>query len=295
DGGGSIRIPASCCGLFGIKPARGRVSHAPHLGESLAGLATDGTLARTVADAAALLDVMEGYESGDPYWAPPPERPFAWEAGMPPGRLRIGFTSAAPNLAEVDPECAAATEEAAKLLQSLGHAVEEAAPAWDALEMLPMFVRIWQAGWGAHQTDVSQLEPLNRALAEAGQQASSTDYVAAVIGISQYARRVVSFWDDYDLLLTPTLARPPVPVGWNFEVEDPWAQLARAGEFVPFTPPINITGQPAVSLPLAWTEGGLPVGVQLVGPPAGEALLVRVSAQLEEARPWSDRRPAAAM
>jgi amidase len=266
DGGGSIRIPSSCCGLFGLKPARGRVSWAPRFGSLLLGLATDGVIARAVRDAAAVLDAIAGYETGDPYWLPASERPFAQEVGESPGRLRIGVTTIAPNGAPVDPECVAAVEDAAKLLESLGHHVEEAAPDW--------------------------VEPINRALTEAALQTNSIDFVKAVNEVQQLARRVVSFWDDHDLLLTPTLALPPVPVGWLSEgEEDPISQFFKSALFTPFTPAVNLTGQPAVSLPLHWTEDDLPVGVQLIGAPAGEGSLLRISAQVEEARPWADRRP----
>lgn len=292
DGGGSIRIPSSCCGLFGIKPARGRVSHAPGFGESLAGLSTDGPIARTVRDAAALLDALAGYESGDPYWAADPERPFVEEVGADPGKLRIGFTAKNALDSPVDPSCTAALEEAATLLESLGHTVEEAEPQVDDPNASSYFVTIWStiaAYYG--NIPVEKMEPLNRMLAELGKGTSSFDYVQAVIGAHRLARQIVSLWDDYDLLLSPTLALPPLPIGWLLEEEDPWAQFARAGLFAPFTPWVNLTGQPAVSLPLYWNEAGLPIGVQLVGPPADEAALFRISAQLEEARPWADKRP----
>jgi amidase len=293
DGGGSIRIPASCCGLFGLKPARGRVSWAPRFGTLLVGFATDGVIARTVRDAAAVLDTIVGYEPGDPYWLPGPERPFADEAGAPPGRARIGVTTTAPNGAPVDPECIAAVEDAAKLLESLGHDVEEAAPDWVDPNVTLSFVRVYQTLSAYYDVpDVSQLEPINRALAEAAMQTNSIDFVKAVNEIQVLARRVVAFWQDHDFLLTPTLALPPVPTGWLAEGEDdPAAQFFKSALFVPFTPAVNLTGQPAVSIPLRWTDSGLPIGVQLIGPPAGEGALVRISAQVEEARPWADRRP----
>jgi amidase len=293
DGGGSIRIPASCCGLVGLKPSRGRVSNAPRAGAVLEGFATSGPLARTVADAAALLDVLAGYESGDPYWAPPPGRPLAQEVGAPPGKLRVALTTVPPFEAEVDPVCAAAAAEAGTLLAELGHEVEEAAPPWADPDFRSLFTIVWQGGSGfVRRAEPELFEPLNRALAEAAAKVSSLDYVAAVARLQALARGVVSFFERYDLLLTPTIALEPVPIGWTFAGHDPWDEFERGWRFCPFTQWANITGQPAVSLPLHGSESGLPVGVQLVGAPAGEATLVRVAAQLEEARPWAGRRPA---
>jgi amidase len=291
DGGGSIRIPSSCCGLFGIKPARGRVSNAP-AGESLAGLSTDGPIARTVRDAAAMLDVISGYETGDPYWAPEPGRPFVDEVGADPGKLRIGFTADNPLQSPVDPACMAALQDAAQLLESLGHTVEEAQPDADDPNASSYFVTIWST-LAAYYGDVplDQMEPLNKTLTELSAGSTSSDYVKAVAAVHRLSRRVLPFWNDYDFLLTPTLCLPPVPVGWIKEEEDPWAQFARSGLFAAFTPSVNLTGQPAVSLPLYWSDEGLPIGVQLIGRPADESSLFRISAQLEQARPWIDRRP----
>ena len=291
DGGGSIRIPASCCGLFGIKPSRGRVSPAPYGG--LEGLGTSGPLARTVLDAAAVLDVMQGYETGDPYWAPPPERPFAEEVAVEPGRLRVAVTTTPPIDAPVASVCRAAAEDAARLLEELGHEVVEAAPDWGGGDLIGLFARVWQVGPALYTDDVSLLEPLNRAMAEQAHATSSVDYVLATIGLRDTARRVVAFWNDHDVLVTPTLAQPPVEIGAILSGE-PWDQFHKGAAFTPFTPVVNVTGQPAVSLPFSWTEDGLPVGVQLIGPPAGEATLFRLSGQLERARPWRDRRPATA-
>jgi amidase len=292
DGGGSIRIPASCCGVFGLKPARGRVSSGPDRGDSLAGLATDGPIARTVEDAAAMLDVMAGYELGDPYWAPPPARPFRDEVGAPVDVLRVAFTTTPPTYAPVDAECVAAVEETAKLLESLGHKVEEAEPDWFDPELISHFFNVWQLVPVYNEiSDYTQLEDLNRSFGELSEQTSVATFVRSMIALQRLSRRIVSMWKDFDLLLTPTLALEPVPVGWITQDPDPGMQFARCGFFTPFTPQANLTGQPAVSLPLYWTEGGLPIGVQLIGGPADEALLLRVSAQLEEARPWRSRRP----
>ena len=295
DGGGSIRIPASCCGLFGLKPARGRVSNGPRFGEILAGFATEGPIARSVADAAALLDVMSGYEVGDPYWAPPPERPFADEVGVDPGALRIGFTLVGGNETPVEDEVAEATRDTASLLESLGHEVEEFEPNWNEPELTLHFITIWQSGCCYYAgLDPQTLEPLNRVLAEQAAQTTMETYVQARIQVEAYARRVVALWTDYDVILTPTIPMTPRPVGWIFEEEDPWMQLVRAGMVVPFSVGANITGQPAVSVPLHWSEAGLPIGSQLQGRPADEATLIRLSAQLEQTRPWANRHPALA-
>jgi amidase len=288
DGGGSIRIPASCCGVFGVKPARGRVSPAPYGG--LEGFSTSGPITRSVLDAAVLLDVMAGYETGDPYWAPAPERPFAEEVGADPGRLRVGLTTTPPIEAPVAAECVSAARDAAALLEELGHLVEEATPPWRDAELLAMFMKVWAVIPALYDRPAELFEPETRALVDAASQLNAVDYVRATAGLRELTRRIVGFLADYDLLLTPTLAQPPVPIG-ALEDDDPWVQFANAGRFTPFTQVANITGLPAVSLPLSWSDEGLPIGVQLVGRPAGEATLVRVSAQLEEARPWRDRRP----
>jgi amidase len=290
DGGGSIRIPASCCGVFGIKPSRGRVSNAPFVPGI--GLGTTGPLARTTADAAAYLDVVTGYEWGDPFPAPTPERPFADEVGADPGRLRVAVTSTPPFDTAVDAACVAATRAAAELLTELGHEVEEADPDWGGEGLMDDFTPVWQISPTAYPiADPSVLTILNQEFLRAAAETSSVAYTAAVARLQLRARAILRLWSGYDLLLTPTLAMLPVPVGWDTESDDPWEQFDRAVRFTPFTAAFNVTGQPAVSLPLHWTDDGLPVGVQLVGPPFGEALLVRVSAQLEAARPWAGRRP----
>jgi len=290
DGGGSIRIPSSCCGLFGLKPSRGRVSPAPF--GDVYGLSSSGPITRTVADAAAMLDVLAGNELGDPHLCPPPERPFADEVGADPGALRVAVTTEAPLQAPVDPACVRATEEAAALLESLGHRVEADTPPWRDDDLLLHFMRLWQTIPALYGDEaVSRMGPLARAFAELAGETSSSDYVRAVLQLQLLARRVVGFFARYDLVLTPTLALPPVPVDWVDDEEDALARFARGGLFSPFTPLVNVTGQPAVSVPLHWTDDGLPVGVQLIGRPADEATLLRVSAQLETARPWRDRRP----
>ena len=292
DGGGSIRIPASCCGVFGLKPSRGRISGAPTFGAIIEGFATSGPIARTVKDAAALLDVQAGYEVGDPYWATPPERPFADEVGRDPGRLRIAVAVTPPFVAEIDPLCEEAARAAGHLLESLGHHVVEATPDWADPEYLELFGTVW-AGSSAYfgMAPRDAVEPLNRALAERADRITVTEYVTTMTKIHRLARRIVAFWNDIDVLVTPGLAMQPVPVGWGLEPDDVWEQFDRGWAFTPFTQVANLTGQPAASLPLYWTAEGLPLGVQVVGPPTGEALLLRLCAQVEAARPWAGRRP----
>ena len=293
DGGGSIRIPSSCCGLFGIKPSRGRVSPAPWVSGSL-GLGTSGPIARTVRDAAALLDVMAGNEPGDAYLAPPPVRPFLEEAEREPGRLRIAVTANPPSFVPVDPTCVAALESAAVLLEELGHDVFAQMPPWQTDEMIAHFIRVWQVGPATSGVeDLGQLEPINRMLAEGAHQTPSPVHATAIMQLQQFARHVVAFWQDVDLVATPTLALPPVPVGWTWEGTDgdPHRAFASQTLFTPFTPLVNVTGQPAMSVPLHWSDAGLPIGVQFIARPFDEATLVRLAAQLEAAHPWHERRP----
>ena len=295
DGGGSIRIPSSCCGLFGIKPSRGRVSPAPYVSGSL-GLGTSGPIAQTVRDAAALLDVMRGYEPGDFYVAPEPERPYLDECDRAVGRLRVAVTTTPPTDVSVDPECVTALRGAAELLSGLGHDVVEATPPWRLPEMILDFIRVWQVGPAISGVDdLSLLEPINRALAEQARATPSPQYGAAIMQLQTTARNVVAFWEDVDVVVTPTLAMLPVPIGWTWEDTDgePLAAFARQTLFTPFTPLLNVTGQPATSVPLHTSADGLPVGVQFIGRPFDEATLFRLAAQLEEARPWYRRFPTA--
>jgi amidase len=292
DGGGSIRIPASCCGLFGLKPARGRISNAPYVDGSMA-LAGSGPITRTVADAAALLDAVAGYEWGDPSSAPPPERPFLEEAGTEATRLRIALATAPPVDVPVDSVCVRAAEEAAALLADLGHDVDDATPAWRSDDFQTLFLRVWQMGPAMYPADPRLFEPLNRAFVERAQETSSVEYARAVVQLQRSCRPILAFWAEYDVVLTPTLALPPVPIGWLFAGDDPWGWIDRAIRFTPFTPLVNVLGVPAVSLPLSQTDDGVPVGVQLIGRRTDEATLLRLSAQVERARPWRDRRPPA--
>jgi amidase len=290
DGGGSIRIPASCCGIFGLKPSRGRTSPAPY-GDAY-GLSVQGPVARTIADAAAYLDALSGPEPGDPYVAPTPERPFLEEVGRAPGRLGVALVLEPPVDVPVDPACTSAAEETAALLVELGHDVEQVSPSWNGEALGELFAVVWQTIPALYpDLDASQLEPLNAEFAARSDATSSADYVRAYVRLQSYGRRVARFVAGYDVVLTPTLAQPPVPVGWIREPADPWEQYERALAFTPYTPAVNVAGLPAASVPLAWTEDGLPVGIHLVASYGAEPLLLRLSAQLEEARPWADRRP----
>ncbi len=305
DGGGSIRIPASACGLVGLKPTRGRVSLGPAMGEIWAGLVADHVVTRSVRDSAAILDATAGPMGGDPYYAPPPARPFAAEVGAAPGRLRIGLRTQTgnPEMA-THPDCIRAATDAAKLLESLGHHVEEASPA--ALDDLSVFgpFSVLLSSWTARDIDAwsartgrpigpGDVEAHNWVMAEIGRKHSASQYIEAVTALHQHARRVQQWWEDgFDLLLTPTLAEPPPPLGeFTPTPDDPLRGLVRSGPFAAYTSPFNITGQPGISLPLHWNDAGLPIGVQLVAAYAREDLLFRIAAQLEEAKPWKDRRP----
>jgi amidase len=266
------------------------VSSAPF--SSVEGLSTAGPIARYVADAAAFLDVLCGYEPGDPWWAPPPERPFADEARAAPGRLRVAVTAEPPIDTPVDVDCVAALTSAADLLADLGHEVTQATPRWSVPGLIDDFITIWEVGPALYPADHELFTPLNRELTERARAASAADYAAAVFRLQASARAIVAFWQAFDVVLTPTLALPPVPIGWQEEgVADAIGQLHRNTVFTPFTAVANLTGLPAMSLPMHWSDDGVPVGVQAIGPPAGDALLIRLAAQLEEARPWHHARP----
>lgn len=299
DGGGSIRIPASECGLVGLKPSRGRVSQAPDVGESWAGATIDGALTRSVRDAAAVLDAIAGYEPGDPYIAPPFDRPLAEEVGLPPGRLRIGVWSGAAMAGAVHPECVVAVEHAASLLEQLGHHVEDGVPAAMAD---PAFSDRFLTMIFSHSLfDVQRLEeivgrtlgdddlePDNLFYAEMGRHITVAQYLESVDRQHAWSREMLSWWHPaghahgFDLLVTPVIATPPPPIGW---LTGPEAGQ-RVQEMMLFTAQFNVTGQPAISLPLHRTADGLPVGVQLVAGYGREDVLVRVAAQLEQAAPW---------
>jgi amidase len=302
DGGGSIRIPGSCCGLVGLKPTRGRVSWSPQWTEGAIGLPTDGVLTRTVLDTAVGLDLISGYEPGDSYLVPPPRTSFADAAEREPGRLRIGFIVESPNGVPVDPECQQAVRDAAELLQELGHEVDEPTFPFDE-RYVENFLKVWIGeigeelhtceSWLGEPLDRSKLEPMTAQMAEIADAQSATELLIAMDALRRMSREILEFWTDHDVLVTPTLALPPIEVGGlrQAEGEPPIQMLLNAANFVPFTPVFNVTGQPAVSLPLHMTPDGLPVGVQFVGAPAAEETLISLAAQLEQASPWAERHP----
>ena len=306
DAGGSVRIPASFCGLVGLKPSRGRTSLGPAHAEFWHGLCEEGALVRSVRDAAAVLDVIAGYMPGDPSMAPPPARPFREEVGQAPGSLRIGFADRAPAYHPgLHPECAAAVRGAARLLESLGHTVERNFPdVLDDATLPSAFGRV-VAGGVARQA--AAVEPmLGRAvgaddfdewtwfLVERGRRLKTVEYLAACEWFNYFSRAAAQWWaGGFDVLVTPTMATPAPELG-IFKTrpgEHPRNVGARLNEVSPFTAPWNIAGQPAISLPLHMTPDGLPVGVQLVAAYGREDLLLRLSAQIEQAAPWADRHP----
>src|SRR5437899_1926595 len=295
DGGGSIRIPAACCGLVGLKPARGRISVAPELGDSSLGI--DGMLTRTVADTAAILDVLAGYELGDATWAPPPAETFAVAAGRAPGRLRIAATSFPPvSDAVVDPVCARAVADAAELLGSLGHEVEEVDPPWQTEGLRELFGAVfsnqialsiaYSGNVAGREPTAADMEPMSWAIFSMISKMGAVEGLAAAVRLQAHARQLVSFLAPFDALLTPALAERPLPLGTlDTAAPQPMSTFTRSGLFTPFTPIFNATGPPGLSVPLFDGEDGLPLGVQIVGRPAGEAALLALATQIEEAHP----------
>jgi amidase len=303
DGGGSIRIPASACGLVGLKPTRGRVSLGPSLGEGWAGMVVEFAVTRSVRDCAALLDAVAGPAPGDPYFAPPPQRPFREEVGAEPGALRVGMLLESPGR-PVHPDCAAAAEAAARALGDLGHHVEPAAghlAVDDEAERIFDVIAACQARdverFGAEigrELGPEDLDCDNWVVTERGRQLSATDYLAGVEAVNRATRAAAQWWESQglDLLLTPTLPAPPAPIGELVaDAARPMEGFERSGAYTAFTIPFNVTGQPAISLPLHWNAAGLPIGVQLVARYAREDLLLAIAAQLEQALPWRERRP----
>jgi amidase len=299
DGGGSIRIPAACCGLVGLKPSRGRVSAGPFISDIMHGGVTEGCVSRTVADTAVMLDAISVPDPTAWYNAPAPDRPFAQEAGAAPGKLRIAYTTMSPLGTDIAPHVKEQVEKTAALLQDLGHEVFEGAPEWPTPEqVLEGFLTVWNTGTAFWDVDDwNKAEGCTKAMRDQAMQKNSLDYVRAVGELQMYSRQITQAWRrDFDVLLTPALAMDPVPVGYMFETEtdDPIEPLMRCTPMVPFTPMVNVTGQPAISVPVAWTDGGLPCGMHFIGAPWDEVTLIRLAAQLEEAAPWRDRRPAIA-
>jgi amidase len=302
DGGGSIRIPAACCGLVGLKPARGRVSVGPDSGHSF--LVCDGALTRTTEDAALLLDVLNGPEPGDASWAPPPPAAgYTALAQLEPAHLSVGVTLTAPlEGATVDPVSAQAVRDAATLLESLGHHVREIEPPWVGLDLLPEFMRLfgplvslstWLGGQlMGREPAADDVEPLTWALYEHTRDQGTIKYLSAQHRLESAARSIVASLSDYDVVLTPALADRPVRVGEMHGCgPDPMADFRKSGYFTPFTAIVNVTGLPAIALPLYQGDDGLPTAVQLIGPPAREEVLLSLARQLEAALPWADRTP----
>ena len=305
DGGGSIRIPASCCGLFGLKPTRARTPMGPDAGEGWSGLSTVHAVTWSVRDSAALLDCSAGPDAGDPYWAPPPSRPFLDEVGAPPGRLRIGFTSNPFNGTEIDPECRQAVENAARLCAELGHDVEEAEISIDASTLGNATRTIVGANVRANLIERGRTlgrefgdgdaELQTLAMARNAEKVSATDYALAVRTVHRVGRQVAAFFGDFDLLLSPTMATPPKKLGLlALDNENTEEFVGHLMQTVGFTQLMNVAGNPAASVPLATSESGLPIGIQFAAAFGEEAILLRLSAQLEEARPWRNRRPSLA-
>jgi amidase len=301
DGGGSTRIPAACCGLVGLKPQRGRISLAPELGDHP--LVTDGVLTRTVAETAELLDVLAGYEVGDATWAPDPDEPFATAARRDPGRLKVGVAVRPPLPdAEVDPVYVQAARDTGELLASLGHEVEEATPPWTDKSLLPLFSAEFMTaiamsiGYSAmvagREAQRDDMQNLSWAIYERIRDTGALDIAAAGAQLQIFMRNLVQALDAYDVIVTPGLAERPLKIGTlDADADDAFGTFAASGRFTPFTAGLNATGQPALMLPLFHGDDGLPTGVQLIGRPAREDVLLQVGTQLEAAQPWADRRP----
>jgi amidase len=302
DGAGSIRIPASCCGLFGLKPTRGRISFAPDAGEVLSGLAVEHAVTRTVRDSAALLDATAGSVPGDPYWPAPPAVPFLDEVMRQPLPMRIAWSAKAPLGMPVHPDCRRAVEATAKRLEDLGHNVVEDDPAYDEDVLLDPMVTIWSVGNATDHDIVAsrigrkprkdELEVTTWELVERGRKVSALELVRAVDLIHAATRAIAPFFEKYDVWLTPTLSQPPLPLGvlnqsyggadqwWKFDLSfNPWNSIA------------NLTGNPAMSVPLAWNDAGLPIGLLFTGRYGDEAALFRLAGQLERSYGWADKVP----
>ncbi|HEY5046823.1 MAG TPA: amidase family protein [Rhizomicrobium sp.] len=300
DGGGSIRIPASCCGLVGLKPTRARVSCAPDFGDFVDGLAIDLVVSRSVRDTAAALDAVAGCVQGDPYWAPPQPPSYLDAMKRKPGRLRIAFHTKKLDGTALHPDCTAAVKAAAALCESLGHAVEEAAPVLDQPTLIPAFMALWSANLAAGIDAVARLtgqtpapdlfEGLTWGLYEAGKRVSASDYLLAKMAMNHASRLTAKFHETYDVWLTATLGLPPVKLGaFDMDEGDPVKAFAPLIDYVPFTAMQNVTGQPAINLPLHWNQGGLPIGVQSVGRFGDELTLLQLAGELEQASPWAHR------
>jgi amidase len=303
DGGGSTRVPAAACGLVGLKGTRGRNPFGPDYGEvGAAGLLSEHVVTRTVLDNALMLDVSSGPALGDPFVAPRPGRPFAAEVGADPGRLRIAFSDQPIIDTEVHPDCRQAVRHIAALCEHLGHFVEEARPQVPTDNYHAFFTTIWlgMVGWmirdwerrTGRKAEPQYFEPHTWKMYSVDAQTRPSDFLLAVQDMHVFARKVAPFFEDYDIWLTPTLTCPPPPLGWfDFDPEHPRQATARMEQYPRFTSLANVTGQPAISLPLCWNDDGLPIGIQCMGRFGDEATLLRLAAQLESAQPWADRWP----
>jgi len=302
DGGGSIRIPASCCGLFGLKPTRARVPMGPDVGEGWSGLSIMHAVTRSVRDSALLLDVSGGPDVGDPYWAPPPLRPFLEEIGVDPGRLRIALVTQAFNEAETHPDCEEASKGTAELCEELGHQVEETTLTVDAEELGVAIQVIVCANLRANLEERARVvgrefspedvEPVTYVMATEVESMNAGQYAAAIRVIHATGRQVGRFFENFDVLLTPTMATPPLKLGeLALTQTDATVFVENLRKTVGYTQLMNVAGNPAMSVPLFWNKKGLPVGVQFAGRFGDEATLFRLASQLEKARPWTDRRP----
>lgn len=303
DAGGSIRVPAACCGVFGLKPTRARVPLGPHYGDLISGLVAEHALTRSVRDSAALLDAVSGPDRGDPYWAPPPARPFAAEVAAAAGKLRIAFSTRTITGAEIHPQCVAAVEDAARLCAHLGHEVVEAMPKIDAERFFLAFTSVLAAGFTWAIDDWTRrlgrppteelFEPFVWAFTGRGRQITAPQYLLAVQDLQRISRTVAHFFADHDVWLTPMLGEPPVPLG-TFAYRpgtDPFELRRKMARFTPFSYFANATGQPAMAVPTYWTPEGLPVGNQYIGRFGDEATLFRLASQIEAERPWARRHP----
>jgi amidase len=305
DGGGSIRIPASCSGIFGLKPTRARSSMGPKIGESVGGLVSELVVSVSVRDTALMLDVVSGSAPGDPYVAPPKARPYVEEVRTAPGRLRIALQREPLNGAPLHPDCRRAVDDAAELCRELGHDVVLASPSVGAPDAyLGSFLTVWTAAAAmslraaervaGRPATADDVEPLTWALASMGRERSALEYVEATRMLHQASREVARFFAEYDVLLSPVLATPPVRLGeLACPPDEPLRGFFLSGGYAAFTPLFNVTGQPAMSVPLFWNADGLPIGTQFVGRFGDEATLLRLAAELERARPWAHRVPPA--
>jgi Asp-tRNA(Asn)/Glu-tRNA(Gln) amidotransferase A subunit family amidase len=301
DGGGSIRTPASCCGVFGLKPSRGRVSMAP-VGEGWGSLSVQHAVTRSVRDSAALLDAVCQPVAGDPYWAPPPDRPYLEEVGRDPGGLRIGFTTAALTWGTLDAPNLRGVRETARLCESLGHDVEEVVLPGNC-QMMAMAVNVLVSSNIAAMLDreaerrgspirEDEIERLTWSIYQEARKHTGVAYAAAMQTVHAYGRTLSSVFADYDVILLSTNAKPPLPLGWmDTNAEDLTHYGERLYSFMPNTQPFNVNGSPAMSMPLAWSDDGLPVGIQFAAAPGREDILFRLAGQIEQAQPWANKRP----